>query len=41
MARKFLRNHNIVKEMYLLEGGKATQVIFQNQLKRKMFGEIT
>lgn len=39
MARKFLKNHNIVREIYLLEGGKASQVVFQNQLKRKLFGE--
>jgi hypothetical protein len=37
--RKFLKNQNIVKEIFLLEGGKATQIVFQNQLKRKLFRE--
>lgn len=37
--RKYLKNQNIVKEIYLREGGKATEIVFQNQLKRKMFCE--
>ncbi len=40
MARKFLRNQSVVKEIYLLEGGKATQIVFMNQFKRKLFGEV-
>ena len=40
-ARRFLRNHAIVKEIYLLEGGKATKIIYQNTFKRKLFGEPT
>lgn len=40
MARKFMTNHTVVKEIYLLEGGKATEIVFMNQSKRKLFGEI-
>lgn len=36
---KYLKNQNIVKEIYLREGGKATEIVFQNQLKRKLFRE--
>lgn len=39
IAQKFLKNQAIVKEIYLLEGGKATQIVYQNSLKRKLFRE--
>ena len=37
--RKFLRLQSVVREIYLLEGGKATQIVFRNAFKRKLFGE--
>lgn len=39
-ARRVFRNQNVVKEIYLLQGGKASEIVFQNSLKRKLFGEI-
>lgn len=37
--RKYLKLQSVVKEIYLLEGGKATQIVFRNAFKRKLFGE--
>lgn len=38
MARRVLRNNSVVKEIYLLEGGKATRIVYRNQMKRKLMG---
>jgi hypothetical protein len=40
IANKYMKTQTTVREIYLLEGGKATQIVFENQLKRKLFGEI-
>ena len=37
-SRRFLRNQSIVHEIYLIEGGKATEIVFKNKVKRKLFG---
>ena len=37
--RKYLKLQSVVREIYLLEGGKATQIVFRNAFKRKLFGE--
>ena len=38
MAKRYLRNSHVVREIYLMEGGKAAEVVWRNQLKRKLFG---
>jgi hypothetical protein len=37
--RKYLKLQSVVREIYLLEGGKATEIVFRNAFKRKLFGE--
>lgn len=39
LGRKCSQNQNIVSEIYLLEGGFATEVVYNNELKRKLFQE--
>jgi hypothetical protein len=33
-----MKTQTTVKEIYLLEGGKATEIVFENLFKRKLFG---
>lgn len=40
IANKYMKTQTTVREIYLLEGGKATEIVFENQLKRKLFGEV-
>ena len=38
-TRKYFRNSQVVKQIFLMEGGKASEIVFRNQTKRKLFGQ--